>query len=40
VVVDQPGAWEFRIDARQEELRFVHAARVDVAPDPAAGEVR
>jgi nitrogen fixation protein FixH len=40
VVVDQPGAWEFRIDARQGELRFVHAARVDVAPDPAAGEVR
>jgi nitrogen fixation protein FixH len=40
VVVDQPGAWEFRIDARQGELRFVHAARVDVAPDPGAGEIR
>ena len=40
VVVDQPGAWEFRVDAKQEELRFVQVARVDVAPDPAAGEVR
>ena len=40
LVVDQPGVWEFRIDAKQDALRFVHAARVDVAPDPAAGEVR
>ena len=40
VVLDQPGAWELRIDAKQEGLRFVHAARVEVAPDPAAGEVR
>ena len=40
VVVDQPGVWEFRVDAKQGELRFVHAARVDVAPGPAAGEIR
>ena len=40
VVLDQPGAWELRIDAKQEGLRFVHAARVEVAPDAAAGEVR
>jgi nitrogen fixation protein FixH len=41
-VVDQPGAWEFRLDARQDDLRFVHAARVTVAPDPppGAGETR
>jgi nitrogen fixation protein FixH len=36
-VVDQPGAWEFRLDASQDALRFVHAARVTVAPDPAPG---
>jgi nitrogen fixation protein FixH len=30
VVVDAPGAWELRIDARQEALRFVHAARLTV----------
>ena len=41
-VVDQPGAWEFRVDAKQDDLRFVHAARVTVAPDPTpgAGEAR
>jgi nitrogen fixation protein FixH len=38
VIVDQPGAWDFRIDAKQDSLRLVHAARVDVAPDPGAGE--
>lgn len=32
VRVDQPGAWEFRLDARQQTLRFVHAARLRVAP--------
>jgi len=37
VVVDQPGAWEFRVDAKQDALRFVHSARVTVAPDPAPG---
>ncbi len=30
VRVDEPGRWEFRIDARQDGLRFVHAARFDV----------
>jgi nitrogen fixation protein FixH len=40
VIVDQPGVWEFRVDAKQGELRFVHAARVDVAPGPAAGAIR
>ena len=42
VVVDQPGAWELRLDAQQDALRFVHAARVNVAPEPApgAGEAR
>jgi len=33
VLVDEPGAWEFRLDARQQKLRFVHAARLAVAPD-------
>ena len=33
VLVDEPGAWEFRIDTTQQALRFVHAARIDV---PAA----
>ncbi len=40
VVIDEPGAWELRIDARQRALRFVHAARVTVpadAPVPAGG---
>jgi nitrogen fixation protein FixH len=36
-VVDQPGAWEFRLDTRQDALRFVHAVRVTVEPDPAPG---
>lgn len=37
VLMDQPGAWELRIDARKEALRFVHAARLEVAPDGPAG---
>lgn len=35
--VDEPGAWELRLDARRDALRFVHAARLDVpaeAPSP------
>lgn len=32
VRVDEPGAWEFRLDTRQQALRFVHAARLRVAP--------
>lgn len=30
VRVDDAGVWEFRIDASQDGLRFVHAARFDV----------
>ena len=33
--MDQPGAWELRLDATQRSMRFVHAARVSVAPDIA-----
>jgi nitrogen fixation protein FixH len=36
-VVDQPGAWELRLDVKQETLHFVHAARVTVESDPASG---
>lgn len=38
VQVDEAGAWDFRIDARQGPLRFVHAARLDVPAGPAATE--
>jgi hypothetical protein len=37
VLVDEPGAWEFRIDARQQALRFVHAARLTVPATAADG---
>lgn len=43
VRLDEPGTWELRLDGRQQALRFVHAARLTVAPDaPAipAGGVR
>jgi len=33
LLVDEPGAWEFRLDARQQQLRFVHAARLSVVAD-------
>jgi nitrogen fixation protein FixH len=36
VRIDQPGAWELRLDARQHALRFVHAARLDVPAEAAA----
>ncbi len=36
VRVDDPGTWEFRIDTTQGPLRFVHAARITVAAEPAA----
>ena len=29
--VDEPGAWDFRLDARQQSLPFVHAARLHIA---------
>jgi nitrogen fixation protein FixH len=38
VRLDQPGAWELRIDAKQGALRFVHAARISVNADPAPEE--
>jgi hypothetical protein len=38
VRLDAPGTWELRIDATQEALRFVHAARLTVPAEPAAPE--
>jgi hypothetical protein len=41
VRMDAPGAWEVRIDVRQQSFRFVHAARLDVpgqAADPEGGK--
>lgn len=38
VRMDAPGAWELRIDVRQEALRFVHAARLAIPADPASPE--
>jgi hypothetical protein len=37
VRIDQPGAWELRLDATQQAMRFVHAARVNV-DNPIGGE--
>lgn len=34
--IDEPGAWELRIDTTQQALRFVHAARITVPADPVA----
>jgi len=30
--MDAPGAWDVRLDTTQQSLRFVHAARLTVAP--------
>ena len=38
VRMDEPGAWELRIDATQAGLRFVHAARFDVPTEAAVRE--
>ena len=38
VRIDAPGAWELRIDVRQEALRFVHAARLAIPAEPASPE--
>ena len=38
VRLDAPGAWDVRIDMRQGSLRFVHAARLAVPEEPAAGK--
>lgn len=42
ILLDAPGAWELQIDARQQALRFVHAARLMVPSDAAlpAGRAR
>ena len=33
VRLDEPGAWDFKLDAQQQTLQFVHAARVTI-PGP------
>ena len=41
--LDQPGAWDFRLDTLKQTTRFVHAARFSVpadAPTPAGAQVR
>jgi hypothetical protein len=42
VRLDQPGVWEFRLDARRDAVRFVHAARVSLAAEapPQTGAAR
>ena len=35
VLLDAPGAWELRVDVKQQALRFVHAARISVKDDEA-----
>jgi nitrogen fixation protein FixH len=42
VRLDEPGTWELRIDAAQQALRFVHAARItiDLAPALPAGRAQ
>ncbi len=35
VRLDEPGAWEMRLDTRQQALRFVHRARMTVPGDEA-----
>jgi nitrogen fixation protein FixH len=38
VRLDEPGTWELRIDARQQALRFVHAARLTLPAEPIVPE--
>lgn len=38
VRMDEPGAWELRIDATQGRLRFVHTLRFDVPAEAPAGQ--
>jgi nitrogen fixation protein FixH len=40
MLLDDPGAWDVRLDAKQQGLRFVHAARISVPADavPAGSE--
>jgi hypothetical protein len=37
LVLDAPGTWDLRIDTRQDALRFVHAARLNVPASPTQG---
>lgn len=36
VSLDAPGNWEFRLETRQQAMRFVHAARVSVGAVPSS----
>ena len=38
LTVDAPGTWELRLDTRQQALRFVHTARLEVPAAPEGGE--
>ena len=38
VRLDAAGTWELRIDTKRDSLRFVHAARLNVAAEPASAE--
>lgn len=38
VRLDEPGAWELRLDTTQQAMRFVHAARVSVGAEAGEGE--
>lgn len=40
VVLDEPGAWELRLDTRQQGLRFVHVARIRLDGAPASAAER
>lgn len=37
ILLDEPGAWELRLDTKQAALRFVNAMRIDVPADAPAG---
>ncbi len=38
LVMDEPGAWDLRLDATRDALRFVHASRLDVPADTPVRE--
>ncbi len=40
VRLDEPGMWEFRLDTKQQAMRFVHAARVTLPTDADRMEVQ
>jgi len=40
VRLDEPGAWEFRLDTHQQATRFVHAARVSLPAESDQMEVQ